>query len=111
VSADPTKQTTATCSECGWRVDAVTGRCADGECGARAFEPSRASKRAASYERFGCCVRCARQRRGLTQAELASLIRLGRTSVTNIEAGRQRVLLHQAYDIAEALEVEVTELV
>jgi transcriptional regulator with XRE-family HTH domain len=41
---------------------------------------------------------------------LAHQIGLSRTSVTNIESGRQAVLLHQVYDIAKALDTTVDAL-
>jgi len=37
-------------------------------------------------------------------------IGLSRTSVTNIESGKQAVLLHQVYDIARALDTTVQAL-
>lgn len=58
------------------------------------------------YETFGKLVR--RHRRGLegmTQAELGRRIGLSRTSITNIEQGRQPVSLHQFLLIAHALRV------
>ncbi len=47
----------------------------------------------------------------MTQAELAQRVGLSRTSVTNIECGRQRLLVDQLVDIAAALEVPVADLV
>ena len=47
----------------------------------------------------------------LTQEELASRAGLGRTTVTNLEAGRQHVPLDELLSIAEALSVELRELV
>ena len=58
------------------------------------------------YKRFGKLVQLHRKRLpGMTQDKLASLVRLSRTSITNIEQGRQHVSLHQLYAIAEALKV------
>lgn len=62
------------------------------------------------YLQLGKRIREARKGAGLTQAELASLISLSRTSVTNIELGRQHILLHTLYDMASALGREVTDL-
>jgi transcriptional regulator with XRE-family HTH domain len=42
---------------------------------------------------------------GLTQEALASQVSLTRTSITNIEKGRQKFLLHTLFDIASALGV------
>jgi DNA-binding XRE family transcriptional regulator len=50
----------------------------------------------AVYRRLGQWVRQARKRRGLRQEDVAALMGLTRTSIVNIEAGRQRVLLHDA---------------
>jgi len=41
---------------------------------------------------------------------LANQIGLSRTSITNIESGRQAVLLHQVYDLAKALDITVQDL-
>lgn len=41
----------------------------------------------------------------MTQEKLAQIIGLSRTSVTNIEMGRQHVSLHHIYAIADALGV------
>lgn len=58
----------------------------------------------AVYREFGRRVRQGRGQSQLTQDMLAHQIGLSRTSVTNIESGRQAVLLHQVYDIAKALD-------
>jgi transcriptional regulator with XRE-family HTH domain len=55
------------------------------------------------YKAVGGLVRKARDKAGLTQDALASRIGLTRTSVTNIEKGRQKVLLHTLCDLASAL--------
>jgi transcriptional regulator with XRE-family HTH domain len=62
------------------------------------------------YTRFGRQVRTVRKERGLTQSELARRVRLGRTSVANIESGQQRVYLHTLTEMAAVLEVSPTEL-
>ena len=51
----------------------------------------------------GARIRIIREALGLTQGELADRVDLDRTSVTNIETGRQRMLLHTVEDIATAL--------
>lgn len=56
--------------------------------------PARPVDDNAVYAAFGTWIRTRRKHYRLTQADLASLIGLTRTSVTNIERGRQRVLLH-----------------
>lgn len=55
------------------------------------------------YSLVGRRIRDARQARGLSQTELAAAASVGRTSIANIEAGRQRVPLHKLHEIALAL--------
>lgn len=59
----------------------------------------------AFYAELGRRIREERDRMGLTQETLASRVSLTRTSVTNIEKGRQKLLVHTLMDIAAALEV------
>lgn len=58
------------------------------------------------YTAIGIRIRQERERRDLTQEELAGRSGIGRTSLTNIEAGRQRLLVHQLWRIARALSVQ-----
>jgi len=59
------------------------------------------------YKTFGELVRLHRERQeGLTQEKLGHLVGLSRTSITNIEQGRQHVALHQVFDLADALKVQ-----
>ena len=46
----------------------------------------------------------------LTQQALANKAMLTRTSIINIEKGRQQILLHTLVDITRALGVSVTDL-
>jgi transcriptional regulator with XRE-family HTH domain len=64
------------------------------------------------YEEVGRRIREARKRRKprLTQQGLADLVALTRTSITNVEKGRQKLLLHTLADIASALEVDPASL-
>ena len=62
------------------------------------------------YEDVGRRIRKARKDRKLTQEDLASLVSLTRTSITNIEKGRQKLLLHTLAQIAHALHVEPANL-
>lgn len=64
----------------------------------------------ALYKALGNRIRQAREDRGLTQDAVAQRLDIGRTSLTNIEGGRQRVLLHVLYEIADELGVEPTAL-
>jgi transcriptional regulator with XRE-family HTH domain len=59
---------------------------------------------------FGDRVRELRENRSVTQEELARRVQLSRASITNIEKGRQRVLLHQMINIADALDAKPSEL-
>jgi transcriptional regulator with XRE-family HTH domain len=62
------------------------------------------------YADVGRRIRKAREAFGMTQEGLASLVSLTRTSVTNIEKGRQKILLHTIVDIATALRVAPADL-
>ena len=55
------------------------------------------------YVEFGAKLATARRFAGLTQNELASKIGISRGALANVEAGRQRVLLHQLLEFADAL--------
>jgi len=58
----------------------------------------------------GDTIRKRRKLIGMTQTELAEKVGLLRTSITNIEAGRQRAPLHVLYNICVAVGVEVREV-
>jgi transcriptional regulator with XRE-family HTH domain len=62
-------------------------------------------------EAFGGAVRHLRQERGMTQAELAARLSLGRTSITNLEKGQQSPPLSMLPEIASALGVDPLDLV
>lgn len=62
------------------------------------------------YEAVGRRIRDARHGK-ITQAALASLVSLTRTSIVNIEQGRQQLLLHTLVDIARALQVPSSDLI
>jgi transcriptional regulator with XRE-family HTH domain len=59
------------------------------------------------YQEIGERVRKERDELGFSQIELAAEIGMTRTSVVNIEAGRQRLPIHTLYAIADALGVSV----
>lgn len=66
----------------------------------------------AVYATLGQAVMVRRKHLGLTQAQVAKKIGVSRESVANIEAGRQRVLLHHVYGLMKALDLKViTELI
>jgi transcriptional regulator with XRE-family HTH domain len=54
---------------------------------------------------FGRAVALRRDELNLTQAALARRVGISRASIANIEKGRQNVLLHHVYDLAEALKM------
>lgn len=58
------------------------------------------------YRVFGARLRELREEKSVTQDELARRVDLSRTSITNIEKGRQRVMLHQMVNLARALEAD-----
>jgi transcriptional regulator with XRE-family HTH domain len=62
------------------------------------------------YRDFGLRLRQARGAAGLSQEALAARAGLSRTSVSNIEGGRQRVLAHMVYSLAAAVGVDPKEL-
>jgi transcriptional regulator with XRE-family HTH domain len=72
--------------------------------------PTITSDQGAFYSEVGRRVRQARERAGLTQDALAARVSLSRTSVTNIERGRQKVLLHTLCGLATAMGVDPVAL-
>lgn len=62
------------------------------------------------YEEVGRLVRGFRSKCRLTQEDLAEQIGLARTSVANIEQGRQRIALDTLFAIAQALKVNARDL-
>lgn len=62
------------------------------------------------YARFGRRLSRSRKKAGLTQEKLAASIGISRASVANIERARQHVQLHKVYAIADALEIDITDL-
>lgn len=69
-----------------------------------------ADAQAEIYTRVGREILQHRLNAGLSQAELASSIGLTRTSISNIEKGRQKMLLHTLVMIAESLRVPTASL-
>jgi transcriptional regulator with XRE-family HTH domain len=62
------------------------------------------------YKSFGQKLRDVREKSGLTQIELAERVGLSRTSITNIEKGRQGIPLHVFIQLAGAVGVKPDEL-
>lgn len=66
----------------------------------------------AIYREVGAAVASRRKVLGLTQSQLADRLNTSRASVANIEVGRQKIMLHQVYALAECLELRsITELI
>jgi transcriptional regulator with XRE-family HTH domain len=63
------------------------------------------------YLILGNKIRLARKEKGLDQESLAKCLNLTRTSVINIEKGRQRPSVHQIWLIAFHLQFSITELI
>jgi transcriptional regulator with XRE-family HTH domain len=62
------------------------------------------------YRDIGNVVRRRRKKLGMTQEKLAPLVGFSRASVANIETGRQKLLVHQIYALAEALQLVPEDL-
>ncbi len=62
------------------------------------------------YKTIGKQVRARREVMRLTQEDLARRIWLTRTSITNIEQGRQKIQVHTLCALAEALQVAPSAL-
>jgi len=63
------------------------------------------------YEAIGERIRAARVHARTTQTELGQRVGLTRSSIANIEAGRQRVMIHTLLQVADALEVVLADVV
>lgn len=63
------------------------------------------------YKQLGKLIRARRKKIDVTQEELGERVHLTRTSITNIEQGRQRIQVHTLFDIAAALDVAPTTLI
>ena len=77
----------------------------------RTKQDSAIKNRRELYQIVGRKVKLARKASKLTQEDLASRVSMTRTSVTNIEKGRQKILLHTLFDLAAAMKVPVAQLV
>lgn len=62
------------------------------------------------YNQFGQRLKRFRCAAKLTQAQVAERVGLTRTSITNIEHGRQHLMLHQLVLLAAAVSVSPTQL-
>lgn len=73
--------------------------------------PSARSNRAESLKEFGERIRAQRIEKGLTQLELAEGAGVDRKTISRIENSRFSPSLINIYAIADALEVEVRDLI
>jgi transcriptional regulator with XRE-family HTH domain len=62
------------------------------------------------YKELGQLVLKARDNAKISQETLSKRIGLSRTSITNIEKGRQQIQLHTLFSLADALGISPSEL-
>jgi transcriptional regulator with XRE-family HTH domain len=62
------------------------------------------------YIEIGKRIKDMREHKNISQEELSKKIGLTRTSITNIEKGRQRLLVHTLINIAQELSINVNTL-
>lgn len=62
------------------------------------------------YREFGILLASERRRKHLSQAQFSARVGLSRTSITNIECGRQPIQLHQLYLFASVLRSDLLRL-
>jgi transcriptional regulator with XRE-family HTH domain len=62
------------------------------------------------YKALGDLIRRKRKRLGLTQKKLAERLSVSRASIANIETGRQKILIHQLFQLAAALDIAAEDL-
>jgi transcriptional regulator with XRE-family HTH domain len=62
------------------------------------------------YKTIGTIIRGRRRRLEWPQETLAARLGISRATLANIETGRQRVLVHQLYAFAEALQLKPSDL-
>ena len=60
---------------------------------------------------FGKRVREVRKSKGISQERLAEMADIDRSYMGNIERGEKNITLKKAYEICDALEIEIQDLV
>ena len=60
---------------------------------------------------FGKRVREVRKGKGISQERLAEMAGIDRSYMGNIERGEKNITLKKAYEICDALEIEIQDLV
>lgn len=61
------------------------------------------------YETIGDQLKAVRQKNHLTQSDMADVLGMERTSVTNIELGKQRPGVHVLYRCCEYFEISIAD--
>ena len=64
----------------------------------------------ALYVGIGKAIRSARESRRMSQGQVAVALGMTRANVSNLEAGRSRVLLEHVYNVALLLDVPIRSL-
>jgi transcriptional regulator with XRE-family HTH domain len=59
---------------------------------------------------FGKRVREVRKSKGISQERLAEMAGIDRSYMGNIERGEKNITLKKAYEVCDALDVDITEL-
>ncbi len=62
------------------------------------------------YEELGSRIKKGREDLGYKQEAFASLLKISRASLVNIEQGRQKAPLHNLYEISRLIKVPLAEL-
>jgi transcriptional regulator with XRE-family HTH domain len=62
------------------------------------------------YQAIGATIRGKRRSLDMAQETLASRVGISRATLANIETGRQRILVHQLYALADALKIDPKDL-
>ncbi|MCM3006705.1 helix-turn-helix domain-containing protein [Priestia koreensis] len=62
------------------------------------------------YEIIGLKIRNYRDNKKMSQTDLGEKVGLTRSSVANIESGRQKVQIDTLYNLAQILEVDIQDL-
>ena len=62
------------------------------------------------HEAIGAEIKKIRKKKGFNQSDLAEKIGLERTSVTNIETGRQKATVTVLYKICDLFQIDIADL-
>ena len=62
------------------------------------------------YQDIGRRAAARRKELRLIQDDVAAALGLSRASVANLEVGRQRILAHQVFELADVLDMDVADL-